>query len=635
MAEDVIGAALGGEPDEAKEDAAASVPLGLDPAVVAAAAMDAAGNDPTLARKAGLYFDKQAMLVDIQTEHLHEQRTAVLANLKLRGHSERIKIAIQVFLGLVVLVVVVGLLAMIFDAVTSRSVVIETFDAPPALAAQGLSGEVAARQLAARVAAIGRIANAHSIARSSDARADAGTPIKLEIPETGVSLEELRRFLHLWLGHERHISGDLRSEGPDQIAITLRLDGADPIVVRGPSSDPDGLMQTAAERAFAALDPVNSVIYLEVKGRQAEALAEAEDVARRNPGTVTPAEAYSLWSDVDLNRTRAAQKAEISAMLDPKLMVGWMEAMWAAGDLGHAEAQLGYARKLLATRRGDQPVDQRKGYGDVMAEARAVVADSLGDYARSDTEAKVWLQGASLNVGGVAESLANGAQVAIRRHDPALGRRLYSRMQMAGGVDPIADLQLRWLAAANTGDWPAARTAAEALVAAQSALPAATKKTADGQPDLDLATLFQPELALALARTGDIAQARKLIEATPLDCYLCLRVRAQIAAAAGDGPEADRWFAEAVRQAPSIPFAEAEWGDALLARGALTDATEKYRTAHAKAPRWADPLKAWGDVLARQGKWNEALKTFDEALRYAPAWPELFRARQEGAKRAT
>ena len=61
--------------------------------------------------------------------------------------------------------------------------------------------------------------------------------------------------------------------------------------------------------------------------------------------------------------------------------------------------------------------------------------------------------------------------------------------------------------------------------------------------------------------SGDTASAEALIAATPLDCYLCVRVRGQIAAIKHDWPSAERWFSEAVRQAPSLPFAPGKTED--------------------------------------------------------------------------
>ena len=97
-------------------------------------------------------------------------------------------------------------------------------------------------------------------------------------------------------------------------------------------------------------------------------------------------------------------------------------------------------------------------------------------------------------------------------------------------------------------------------------------------------------------------------------------------------PAADRWFAEAVRQAPSLPAAYAEWGEARLARGDLDGAIAKFSLAHERGPRFADPLKGWGDALGRQGRWSEAVRRYDQALADAPAWRDLIRAHAVAAR---
>ena len=63
-----------------------------------------------------------------------------------------------------------------------------------------------------------------------------------------------------------------------------------------------------------------------------------------------------------------------------------------------------------------------------------------------------------------------------------------------------------------------------------------------------------------MARDGDAANAQALIDTAPADCYLRLRVRGQIAADSHKWPAAERWFSEATRQVPSLPFAFSDWG---------------------------------------------------------------------------
>ncbi len=80
---------------------------GLD-ATAAALAAEAARGDPELAREASAYFRKQSHLVEIQTEHLHEQRAVNLQLLKLRRFGERLKVGLQLFVILVATVIGIG-----------------------------------------------------------------------------------------------------------------------------------------------------------------------------------------------------------------------------------------------------------------------------------------------------------------------------------------------------------------------------------------------------------------------------------------------------------------------------------------------------------------------------------------------
>jgi tetratricopeptide (TPR) repeat protein len=134
---------------------------------------------------------------------------------------------------------------------------------------------------------------------------------------------------------------------------------------------------------------------------------------------------------------------------------------------------------------------------------------------------------------------------------------------------------------------------------------------------------IHPLLALAMAERGDGAAAAALAAATPGDCYLCLRVRGQIAALAHDKAGADRWFAQAVRQAPSPPFAYAEWGTVKLQRGQPDQAIEQFSLSNKKGPQFADPLEGWGEALMAQNRSDLALAKFAEAAKYAPNWGRL------------
>jgi len=122
---------------------------------------------------------------------------------------------------------------------------------------------------------------------------------------------------------------------------------------------------------------------------------------------------------------------------------------------------------------------------------------------------------------------------------------------------------------------------------------------------------------------GNFVAAHAWIDRTPGDCNLCLRTRGKIDAAENNYGGAAFWFAAAVAKAPSIPFAYADWGQALLERGEPDGAIAKFTLANQKGPHFADPLEMWGEALMKQNRSDLALAKFTEAEKYAPNWGRL------------
>jgi tetratricopeptide (TPR) repeat protein len=169
------------------------------------------------------------------------------------------------------------------------------------------------------------------------------------------------------------------------------------------------------------------------------------------------------------------------------------------------------------------------------------------------------------------------------------------------------------------GDWRVAATDARAYAAALKAY----RPLSATLNSLEAKTLAVPLLAEALARSGDLVGAWTAIDETPGDCYACIRTRGVIAAAARERGRADYWFARAVAAAPSVPFAYADWGQALLARGKPDDAITQFTIANRKGPHFADPLEGWGEALMAKNQSHLALAKFAEAEKYAPNWGRL------------
>ena len=114
---------LGGGAETPSEGAAPDTPTSLDPTAAALAA-EAARSDPQLAQEASAYFRKQSHLIEVQTEHLHEQRAVILQLLKLKRFDERLRVALRLFVILAATVVGIGALIMIRDAIADHGLVV-------------------------------------------------------------------------------------------------------------------------------------------------------------------------------------------------------------------------------------------------------------------------------------------------------------------------------------------------------------------------------------------------------------------------------------------------------------------------------------------------------------------------------
>jgi tetratricopeptide (TPR) repeat protein len=595
-------------------------------AAAMAAALDEARDDPSLRGEVSAFFQAQRRLIEAQAHHLHVQ----LRQLHLKTVSDIAKLGLLLasLVALLVLVAAVG--AMVGDAMNDHGLVIERFTVPPELAARGLTGETLAEDLLGRIDAIRRQANANSITVSDDIRSGGADTLKVEIPQTGLSLGEVDRFLHAQLGHASRLNGEMVGDGKGGIALDLHLSRSEPIRVEGAADNLEPLLQQAAEQAFAAFDPVNYVLYERSLGRDDEGLA----AARRNVETArTPfdlANALGLYAAMTGERRRSLALARLAIDADPKVWAGWWEAAGASRDLGHDGEAVAYLEGLLKVRPRDQWRNHRPSMPYIFQTARIAVDRARGDFGRFAEELQTALP---IGPDDVSSRALAGVEAMAGEHDCAAAAHDLLLAQAVGIPSPAEVATGGWRVALCRDDSQEALAAAQALAAGDQDAAAHAPGDLASRAQLRLRTTHLPLLAKARALTGDVASAEAAIATTPLDCYLCVRVRGQVAAQARDWPAADRWFAEAARQAPSLPAAYAEWGEARLARGDLAGAIAKFALAHEKGPRYADPLKGWGDALARQGRWGEARERYDQALALAPAWQALIQARAAVARR--
>ena len=601
MADDILDAQSAAE-DIAETNAAA-----------VALALDGASGRSELSAAIAAFLKEQRRLMEEQREQLRDQ----VKRMRLGIVDQRFSIALKAMTALVGLAVAAAFAIMAWNAYGAGGLVIEPFSVPPDLAARGLTSEVVAAKL------LDQLSQMQNETRSQRAPQSFqnywGQDIKVMIPDTGVSLGELDRYLHLKLGHETHVSGEVVRSGA-RIAITARAGTNGSGAVSGTENALDPLMHNLAEQVYRLTQPYLYGAWLQAHGRVKDALPVFMALATDGPEQER-AWGYLGWSnclqEIAGERARFAM-LQRGVEADQKLFILRQNITLSEDEMSRPEAAIADGRKALALL--DLP-----GNGGIRdsvapysrARVQSAIETNSGDYR---TAAARVLSSANLAI--FTYSVAALASRSFAGMHDLRGARAIATMQGLGRdainlqVKSLDDLSAQMLVALQAEDWReviASDAKASALLAKLPAL-----------HDLWL-TRIAPFAAATHARLGDFKTANALIVQAPDRCDICLRTRAQIAELQGQHARADWWFARAVSQNRSIPFAYTDWGQALMARGDLDGAIAKFESANRKGPHFADPLEMWGEALIAKDRSDLALAKFEEANKYAPNWQRLHR----------
>lgn len=614
------------EEAEGLESGAGASAVSIDPAALALglASADRERANAFLEKQEALIADQQN-LVRLQAKELAHELKLRHWSLQLRHASSILKFALEVSVALIAVTLAFFLGAALWNAAHSDGMVIESFSVPAALAQAGDSGDVVAAEITNKVAAIRREILTYSLTATKDVSTENKEEVRVEIPDTGISLSEAWRFLRNWLGHERHVTGTLYDQGDAGITLAVSIPGASPIALNGKSGDLDKLEDAAAEKIYAAVDPVNSIVYLFNHHRYEEANAAAAHWAAVQVTPTNRGDAYSLWglttwlanADVRL----ATAREQLGDALNPDSIVDHATLGDLDSNVGRDESELRERRAVLVShsQKFDQSplADSTIRFEQTNASER--IADLTGDFAQSVG------QECYLNC-SMATMLVSRAKALARLHDPSASRDLMAKVAIISaapqdeGTSVIYPGQARYYEDSQDGRWGVAKV--DALDAAAQSLqglgPADSRLLT-----IETSTIFRPLAALAEAHLGEFVTARQTIGATRDDCYDCVRTRGIIEALAKNWSGAQYWFADAVRQAPSVPFAYADWGEMQLARGEPDAAIAEFKLANEKGPHFADALEGWGEALMTKNRSDLALAKFTEANKYAPNWGHL------------
>jgi tetratricopeptide (TPR) repeat protein len=580
--------------DAGEEVASRSEALALDLALAKARKARRSGVGSALAAEEA-FLAAEGRKLELEMHHLR------------LGHFDRqLTVALKLISGAVGLAIAVGVGAAVWEAVHANSVVVDPFQTPPSLAAQGLNGTVVASGI---LDELQRMQSETRSVQSNRGFKDAwSSDIKVDVPETGISIGELMKELRRWLGHETHVAGDL-VQASDGLRLTVRGDGLAAKSFTGSQGDLPKLTTEAAEYLYGEAEPYLAATRLEIKGRDAEAIQLVKDKFAAD----RPAERQFLlnaWSNALLDQGKVAEalpKLKEALSLDPNYWTGYSNLTNIQLALGQEEQAwrtgVAFAKAAGRGHPGQKADDFYFNFADLMTWNLAAERDGM----IADMEAH----------GGMGSSVVqNGpmiADVVMRMHEPEKAE-LYLQTSTDAEKDPFAVAMTHFVhgwGALDRGDW--ARAAAE--------LEAYAPLSANPSVGLQVPG-YTCWLGPAEEMAGHPDKADAAIKAGGrfVDCW---RFEGDILDHRGDWVGARKAYADAVALAPDLPAAYYSWGLGLARHSDFTGAEAKYAAANRRGPHWADPLKAWGDALSAQGRFAEAEAKYAEADKYAPKWKQL------------
>jgi len=576
------------------------------------------GVDPVATALAltGASREKADAFLDDQRHHMHEQ----IKQIDLKLWELRLGVFLRLATLCVGLAAAFGVGLMVWEAAHSTGLIIEPFAVPADMAAKGLSGQVVASQMLDKLTAM---QDATDSGRSPHSYENNwGDNIRVEIPETGISIGELQRFLKSWLGHDTHITGEVWRTGTG-IAVTAREGAAPGATFTGPESDLDGLMQKVAEHIYGITQPyryANFLFYGNLDTPMADRAAKATAIYRGLIAGPSARERAWAWNGLatmeaytDFHRAIPDYRKSIAAT--PDFTMGYFALPFLEWPLGRYQDALtdGQTAKRLLDRSNVPDVNpsqlplRRLRTDGYLALVKGDYSDALRNFKAG---------------AGASESFANLPRVQyVMAALPALAD-LHDGGQLRGYLLDLGATSIEesfgnataLLVAEGLEDWPSVlRLEKEAPVSPRPA----------NVLSLQASTIVAAAVIRAHARTGDLKGAEARAAQCPVDSDACLMARGEVAEMEGQTGSADTWFARAEQREPSVPFADTAWGQALLTRNLPDAAIEKFKLATQKGPHFADALEGWGEALMAKNQSHLAVAKFAEADKYAPNWGRL------------
>ena len=179
-------------------------------------AMAAASSGKPLPDAARNVLEKHAVLFDCQAELAKAQTVEI----RLRHVGERVRAAMWAALAVLAFLIVALVVSVVVKAARSDALIVQSFRVPPALAASGMTGEVVATQVLDKLAELQE--KSESTRAASTYASNWEDELKIDIPNTGATTDQVWKLLRGWLGKETRISGEVIEAG-GALALTTRV----------------------------------------------------------------------------------------------------------------------------------------------------------------------------------------------------------------------------------------------------------------------------------------------------------------------------------------------------------------------------------------------------------------------------
>ena len=586
---------------EGVESEAASARPSSD--LAASYALHEARRTPHGRATAAAFLAAHKAFIDLQAAYIAEEQEIARRAAHLKHVSDVLKIVAQVAFIVVGLAIVSGVVAMWWNAITSNAVVVDTFEAPAALADDGFTGSVVAGKV---LDALLKLQDGTRLAAAQRKIRNAwSNSIELKLPEAGISLSQISNALHRAFGHDVEIDGAL-VRTPTGLALSIRGDDIPPMTFAGGANDIDALARKAAEYIYGDAQPVLYATYLLGAGRSADAAAFLRGAFSRSSDT-DRASLANLWGEALLNMdmpAAAEDRFRLAMRLRPHYWRAWnslIETLWQSqGEEAAYHSGMEMKREAAGILFGSRPSPYDwTNFAQLTLDPGAVIAGLMQDRTLAQSE------GAEYDASSwIAE------QEAVR-HDWTAVSVFLAESPPDDVTTPFDVQNLGGLQAMEDGHYAAA-------------LPMflAADKMWHAEPNLrGFFPDFECNIGLAYTALGRVAQALPFFANQRY-----VRCRAYLADAidsAGQWAAAQAAYHRAEAAAPDLAFAYYREGLAWLRHGDVARARNLFDVAHSKSPRWAEPLKGQGDAMAAQHNWDAALGYYRDALKLAQNWNAL------------